>query len=169
MSFCFDSAKTKSVCLWEVIGGNRKFQKVSKIKLMINIRLKTTSIEVRWRFYHPTSSIPPPSAILKTSSLSDVPQFSPKWPSRGVGTDRHPRPISAVGSERGSKFRFFEMIPTKNDLLFVCVVCLTAVRSRAISKPSSVRVRFTFHDISSTTRNLTRQNEFEMALEAKWL
>ena len=154
MSFCFDSAKTKSVCLREVIGGNRKFQKVSKIKLMINIRFKTTSIEVFWRFYHPTSSIPPPSAILKTSSLSDVPQFSPKWPSRGEGTDRHPRLISAFGSERGSKFRFFEKIPNKNDLPLVCVVCLTAVRSRAISKPSSVRVRFTFHDISSATLNL---------------
>lgn len=73
---------------------------------------------------------------------------------QSVGTDRHPRLISAFGSERGSKFRFFEKIPNKNDLPLVCVVCLTAVRSRAISKPSSVRVRFTFHDISSATLNL---------------
>ena len=82
-------------------------------------------------------------------------------------TDRHRRLISAFGSERGSKFRFFEKIPNKNDLLFVRVVCLTAVRSRAISKPSSVRVRFTFHDISSTTRNLNSSKRIRNGSRSK--
>jgi len=69
--------------------------------------------------------------------------------------------------KRGSKFRFFEKIPNKNDLPFVCVVCLTAVRSRAISKPLSVRVRlYILRDFEYHTKPKTRQNEFEMALEA---
>ena len=70
ISFCLDSAKTKSVCLKEVIW--RFYQCSERLWVQHTLRrsLQNHYNQSIWCFYHPVSSIPPPSAILKTSSLS---------------------------------------------------------------------------------------------------